>query len=110
MRPDVTKYQEPTLESLPLESKVCDFIILTATPIKVDDSRIAPDANGNYNLDGNEILWGIAGSEAAHTLFIGETTPLILVTNASDIIIRVANLTAGQQLIYTTFKTQKELI
>lgn len=108
MRPLATAYKEVTTDSQPLDSKVCDFVVLTATPILLDGTRIAPDANGNYNLDGNEILWGIAGSEAAHTLYIGETSQPIPVENANQIIVKVANLTAGQLVIYSTFKEQKE--
>lgn len=110
MRPLPTKFQELTTESLPLASKVCDFIILTASPITIEGTRIVPDANGNYNLDGNEILWGIVGSEASHTLYIGESTPLIPVENADQILVKVTNLTAGQVVIYSMFKEQKEQI
>lgn len=110
MRPLTTGYKELTTESQPLNSKVCDLVVLTATPIKLDGTRIAPDANGNYTADGNEVLWGIAGSEAAHTLFIGETSQPIPVENASQIIVKVATLTAGQVVIYSTFKEQKEQV
>lgn len=108
MRPISTEYFQPTLESQPLESKVCDLVVLTATPIKLDGTRIAPDANGTYKTGANEILWGIAGNEAAHTLYIGETSLPIPVENASQIIIRVPTLTVGQLVIYSTFKEQKE--
>ena len=108
MRPLSTKYKEVTTDSQPLDSKVCDLVILTATPIKKDGTRIAPDANGTYKTGANEILWGIAGGEAAHTLYIGESTPPIPVENASQIVVRVPTLTAGQLVIFSTFKEQKE--
>ena len=111
LRPQNTRYRLLETDSKPLDSIVCDFVILSASPRKVtDDSLIAPDANGTYKSDGNEVCWGIAPSEAAHPLYIGESTPLIPVENASQIVVKCFNPEAGQVVIYTTFIEQQEQI
>lgn len=111
LRPLQTNYKELETESKPLDSIICDFVVLTASPRKItDDSLIAPDANGTYKSDGNEVLWGIAGSEAAHTLYIGETTPPIPVESADQIIVKALSPEPGQVVIYSTFIEQQEQI
>lgn len=109
MRPLTTNYQELTNESVPLPRFSCDFVILTAAPLTLDDVRIPPDANGTYHTTGKEVMWGI-GNEAMHTLYVGQTSVLIPVENLNQICVKAINPSAKQIVVFSCFSEIQEQI
>ena len=94
-------------EPSPLPPLVCDFVLLTAEAITLQDVRIAPDANGTYLTTGKEVFWGFAGNHS-HSLYLGEKSFLIPVENLNQITVRVNTPAAGQIVAFSCFKEAKK--
>lgn len=87
------------IQSLPDEK--CHSVLLHASTIKTDKTRIAPDADGSFLTLGNEVLWGFGGF-LFNQLFVSQSV-LIEVSNAREIQFYSLTPTDKQVLGFTIF-------